>query len=71
MRRTLSSGIVCSKEDVETVVKTYAEATKQSQKKVIEETTQAQTAHSVVEKVSGNLMLTKLRGRKGEKMLWS
>ena len=51
VRRTLSSGTVCSKEDIETVVKTYAEATKQYQKKVIEETTQAQTAHSVVENV--------------------
>ena len=64
VRRTLSSGTVCSKEDVETVVKTYAEATKQSQKKVIEETTQAQTAHSVVEKVVRKLDADKVEREK-------
>ena len=64
MRRTLSSGTVCSKEDVETVVKTYAEATKQSQKKVIKETTQAQTAHSLVEKVVRKLDADKVEREK-------
>ena len=59
MRRTLSSGTVCSKEDVETVVKTYAEATKQSQK-----TTQAHTAHSVVEKVVRKLDADKVEREK-------
>ena len=44
VRRTLSTGTVGSKEDAEIVVKTYAEATKQSQNKVIEERTQAQAS---------------------------
>ena len=63
VRRTLS-GTVCSKDDVETVVKSYAEATKQSQKKVIEETTRTQTAQTVVEKVVRKLDADKVEREK-------
>ena len=63
VRRTMS-GTVCSKDDVETVVKTYAEATKQSQKKVIEETTRTQTAQTVVEKVVRKLDADKVEREK-------
>ena len=64
VRRTLSTGTVCSKDDVETVVKTFAEATKQSQKKVIEEATRTQTAQSVVEKVVRKLDADKIEREK-------
>ena len=58
------SGNVCSKDDMEKVVKTWADVTKQSQKKVIEETTRTQTAQSVVEKVVRKLDSDKIEREK-------
>ena len=63
VRRCMTTS-TCTKSDVEAVVKTYAEATKQSQKQVIEETTKAQTAQNVVEKVVRKLDADKIEREK-------
>ena len=62
--RKCMANSTCTKNDVESVVKSYAEATKQSQKQVIEETTKAHTAQSVVEKVVRKLDADKVEREK-------
>ena len=49
--RKLLPKSVCSKEDVQDAVKTYTDATKESQKKVIEQAALAQSSKLVVESV--------------------
>ena len=63
IRRSMPDA-TCTKDDVESVVKSYAEATKLSQKNVIEETTRTQTAQSVVEKVVRKLDADKIEREK-------
>ena len=54
----------CSKKDVEAVVKTYADAAKQSQKSVIEDVTKAQFSQIVIEKFVRKLDSDKLEREK-------
>ncbi|KAL5268587.1 hypothetical protein ACHWQZ_G002438 [Mnemiopsis leidyi] len=62
--RNVLSESVCSKEDVEHVVKSYADATKTAQKKVIEEAAVAQSSKRVVESVVRQLDADKVEREK-------
>ena len=63
VRRSIH-GSVCSKDDVENVVKSYADATKESQKMVLEESTKANSSQIVVEKVVRKLDSDKIEREK-------
>ena len=62
--RKLLPKTVCSKEDVQDVVKSYADVTRESQKKVIEEAALTQSSKSVVENVVRKLDADKVEREK-------
>ena len=62
--RKLLPGTVCSKEDVQNAVKSYADVTQASQKKIIEEAALTQSSKSVVENVVRKLDADKVEREK-------
>ena len=63
VRRSMS-GSIASKDDVENVVKTYADVAREAQKKIIEETTSSQSSQVVIEKVVRKLDADKIEREK-------
>ena len=59
----------CTKQDVETVVKTYVEATKQSQKRLLRKRLVHKLHRVLLRKSLGNWMQIKLREKNGGQML--
>ena len=62
--RKLLPNTICSKEDVESAIKSYADVTRESQKKVIEEATLTQSSKNVVESVVRKLDADKVEREK-------
>ena len=62
--RKLLPKTICSKEDVQSAVKTYADVTKESQKKIIEEASLTQSSKTVVENVVRKLDADKIEREK-------
>ena len=62
--RNMLTNSVCSKDDIEEVVKSYAEVTEQSQKKVLQHAASAQSSKAVVETVVRKLDADKVEREK-------